>query len=66
MTAWYHSSLGPPGTLSDVEGVQTIQFQYIIPAGCTRLSIRQVNDGRCSPRRALQLEIADLDMPLSP
>ena len=49
-------TLGPPGTLGPSDAVH---FEYVFPDGCTRLSVRQINDGTCSPRRALQIDFAD-------
>lgn len=46
------SVLGPAGTMGIYD---TLHFDYVFPEGCTRLSVRPINDGRCSPRRALQI-----------
>ncbi len=48
------SALGPAGTMGMYD---TVHFEFVFPDDCVRLSVRAINDGRCSPRRALQIDL---------
>ena len=42
----------------DLGAFDIVEFEYLIPDGCTSLVIRQNNSGsECNPRRALQIPL---------